>query len=70
MGILHLYLGKKLKVIPLDGSEPFEDYLEGHYYGSHFVTSRGIEIDMMGCEAISTRKHIPVRNPEYEIQMV
>lgn len=68
MDIPYLYLGKRLKVIPRDGSEPFEDYLKGHFVGSHFITSRGIEIDMNGYEAIPTRNHIPIREPYYNIE--
>ena len=64
----HLELGMRCKVIPIDGSEPFEDYIKQHFVGSHFVTSKGIEIDYDGYEAIPTRHHIPIRKPHYEIE--
>ena len=66
--IPYLYLGKKCRIIPIDGSEPFDDYIEGHFYESHFVTSNGIEITPNGVEAIPTRNHIPIRKPRFFIE--
>jgi len=56
-----LYLGKKLKITVLETGETFEDYLHGHFVGSHWITSKGVEITENGDEAIPTRKYIPIR---------
>lgn len=50
------YVGRKIIVYPLDGSEPFEDEITQEYYNSHIVSGHGIEFLYSGNEAIPYRR--------------